>query len=209
MSADLPAQLLRRQDESADEDFYLEPRLVAHIDDAAIEALGQFFREHIPDGAAVLDLMSAYLSHLPADVRQRCRSVVGLGMNAEEMAANAQLSKYVVHNLNREPTLPFEDASFDAAVCTVSVQYLLHGTGVFGEVGRVLRPGAPFMVSFSNRCFSTKAVAAGLYANDQQHAALVGLYFERSGCWQDISVADISPNPGVTDPMYVVWARRA
>ena len=200
---------LRRQDERPDETFYGAPRLVAHVDDAAIGALGRFFAEHIPDGAEVLDLMSAYLTHLPAEVWQRCRGVTGLGMNQVELDANPQLSASLVHNLNREPALPFEDGSFDVALCTVSVQYLLRPVEVFAEVGRVLRADGPFIVSFSNRCFPTKAIAAWLSADDQQHAELVRHYFEASLCWRDVRVEDISPgSPAWSDPMYVVWGRR-
>ena len=171
--SDLPPQLLRRQDETPDEQFYVQPRLLAHIDDEAIAALGGFLREVVPDGAEALDLMSAYVSHLPDDVRAHCARLAGLGMNAEELAANRQLSEFTVHNLNTDPRLPYPDAGFDVALCSVSVQYLLHAVAVFREVGRVLRPGSPFVVSFSNRCFPTKAIAAWLYADDRQHCDLV------------------------------------
>ena len=181
---------------------------MAHIDDFAIAALGRFLESVVPDGADVLDLMSAYLSHLPERVRDRCRRVAGLGMNEQELAANQQLTEHLVHDLNHDPRLPYEDGSFDVALCTVSVQYLLHAAQVFGEVGRVLRPGGPFVVSFSNRCFPTKAISAWLYADDVQHGELVRAYFERSGCWEDITLVDLSPQRGQTDPLYAVWARR-
>jgi SAM-dependent methyltransferase len=206
---ELRPELLRRQDESPDELFYRQPRLVAHIDDFAIAALGRLLQAVVPEGADVLDLMSAYLSHLPDEVRARCRRVAGLGMNEQELAANRQLTEHVVHDLNRDPRLPYEDASFDVALCTVSVQYLLHAVPVFAEVGRVLRPGGPFVVSFSNRCFPTKAIAAWLDADDTGHGDLVRAYFERSGCWRDITVVDLSPHPGQTDPLYAVWAHHA
>ena len=209
---DLFPGYFRRQDETADAEFYAQPRLVAHIDEPAVAALGGFFRTLVPDtpgGAAVLDLMSAYLTHLPPDVRARCQRVVGLGLNDAEMAANDQLTEHVVHDLNAAQMLPFPDGSFDTALCTVSVQYLLHPVEVFAEVRRVLRPGGPYAVTFSNRCFPTKAVALWLNTDDAQHAALVRLYFERAGGWQDVQVYDLSPRPGVSDPLYAVMGRRA
>ena len=206
---DLPPGCFRRQDEAPDAEFYRQPRLVAHIDDTAITALGAFLRPFVPDQADVLDLMSAYLTHLPPDVRARCRRVVGLGMSEAEMAANAQLTDHVVHDLNTAPALPFADESFDVALCTVSVQYLLHPDEVFAEVGRVLRPGAPFLVSFSNRCFPTKATMLWRASDDTQHASLVRLYFEHGGRWEGIEAVDLSPRPGHSDPLYIVWARKA
>jgi len=205
----IPDQYFRRQDESSDFQFYQVPRLVAHIDDAAMAALGEFFRPRVPDGADVLDLMSAYLTHLPPDVRARCHHVVGLGMNGAEMAANAQLTDHVVHSLNDDPTLPYADESFDIALCTVSVQYLLHPIEVFTEVRRILRPGGQFILSFSNRCFPTKATQLWLGTDDSQHIALMRLYFEQSGGWDQVEGADISPRPGRSDPLYVVTGRRA
>lgn len=201
---DIPEQYFRRQDESSDFQFYQSPRLLAHIDDAAIAALGGFFRPRVPDNADVLDLMSAYLTHLPPDVRARCRRVAGLGMNEAEMAANNQLTDHVVHSLNDDPALPYPDESFDVALCTVSVQYLLHPVEVFAEVRRVLRPGGEFVVSFSNRCFPTKATALWLGTDDAQHLGLVSLYFDQSGGWDAVEARDISPQQGRTDPLFVV-----
>jgi ubiquinone/menaquinone biosynthesis C-methylase UbiE len=75
------------------------------------------------------------------------------------MADNPALNDIVVHNVNTNPRLPFEDESFDGAVMTVSVQYLTRPIELFTDVGRVLKPHAPFVVTFSNRMFPTKAVA--------------------------------------------------
>lgn len=200
-----PPAAYARDDESADDGFYAMPRKVVHIDDAAIAALGALYARVLPAEARLLDLMSSWRSHLPAELRPR--SVVGLGLNAEEMADNPQLSAHVVHDVNREPRLPFADAEFDGASCAVSVQYLLHPVRVFREVARVLRPGAPFVVSFSNRCFPTKAVAVWLGSTDAQHVLLVRAYFDAAGGFSDAREEDCSPGAGA-DPLLAVWARR-
>ena len=192
-----------RDDESRDDHFYAAPRKVVHIDDGAIAALGRLYAEVLPAGGRLLDLMSSWRSHLPE--RLRARDVVGLGMNAEEMADNPQLTSHVVHDLNRDPRLPFGTAEFDGAMCAVSIQYVTHPLLVFQEVHRVLRPGSPFVVSFSNRCFPTKAVAVWLDTTDAQHLTLVHSYFEAAGAWMDARVEDRSPGGG--DPLYAVWAR--
>lgn len=198
----LPTAYFERFDENEDRLFYVYPRLTAHIDAMAIAAVGELFLEMIPKHAVVLDLMSSYHSHVPADLP--LERLVGLGLNAEELQQNQQLSEALVHDLNRQPTLPFADASFDAAVCTVSVQYLTHPVEVFAEVGRVLRPGAPFIVSFSNRCFPSKAVRIWVATDDAQHLQLVQLYFTFAGCFHAIKGADRSLRHWLGDPLFAV-----
>ena len=192
-----------REDESTDDRFYLMPRKVVHIDDGAIGALGELYAALLPPGGRLLDLMSSWRTHLPRDFG--AREVVGLGLNAEEMADNPQLATHVVHDVNREARLPFGDAEFDGATCAVSIQYVVHPVRLLREVRRVLRPGAPFVVSFSNRCFPTKAVAVWLDTTDQQHVQLVRGYFEAAGGFTDVTDEDRSPGRG--DPLYAVWAR--
>ncbi len=199
----LPRAAYAREDESPDERFYTAPRKVVHIDAAAIAALGRLYAEVLPAGGRLLDLMSSWRSHLPESFH--AREVVGLGLNAEEMADNPQLTSSVVHDVNRDPRLPFGDGAFDGAMCAVSIQYLTSPVVLFRELRRVLRPRAPFVVSFSNRCFPTKAVAVWLGATDRQHVALVHAYFEAAGGWTDVREEDRSPGGG-DDPLYAVWA---
>jgi len=194
----------RRADESDDGQFYTEPRLVTHIDDAAIAAAREFYGQLLPAGGAILDLMSSWISHLPAEAG--FASVAGLGLNAVELENNPQLTERVVQDLNKDTRLPFAAATFDGAVVTVSVQYLVHPVEVFAEVGRVLKPGAPFIVTFSNRCFPTKAVAIWTALGDREHGELVGLYFRLSGAFSPAQAYDISPAPGRSDPLYAVVA---
>jgi hypothetical protein len=176
---ELPPGAFNKVDTAEDEEFYVPPRLVTHIDDKAIAALGEFYRRELPAGGALLDLMSSWVSHLPTDVDYG--EVVGHGMNAEELAANPRLTRWFVQNLNRDPVLPLEDDHFDGAMCCVSVQYLQKPIEVFGEVKRVLKPEAPFIVSFSNRCFPTKAVAIWRALDIRRQAGLVSLYLEKAG----------------------------
>jgi SAM-dependent methyltransferase len=199
-----PPGAYEREDESPDGRFYTMVRKVVHIDDGAIAALGRLYAEVLPAGGRLLDLMSSWRSHLPAGERE----VIGLGLNAEEMADNPQLTKSIVHDLNRDPRLPFGDGEFDGATCAVSIQYVTHPVLLFRELHRVLRPGAPFVVSFSNRCFPTKAVAVWLDSTDPQHRMLVRSYFEAAGGWTGVKDEDRSPL-GNGDPLYAVWAHRA
>lgn len=200
----LQPEFFRRLDDSDDELFYLTPRLVVHIDDAAIRTVGEIYLSRLPRGGAILDLMSSWRSHLPPELMPS--RVVGLGLNRSEMEDNPALTEIVTHNLNRAPQLPFEDASFDGVVLTVSVQYLIHPLEVSAEVGRVLKSGAPFIVTFSNRMFPTKAVAIWANASEQQRVDLVGYYFTHSAAFEKIELIDRSS--GETDPLWAVLGYR-
>jgi ubiquinone/menaquinone biosynthesis C-methylase UbiE len=203
--APYPSQYFAREDPSDDRQFYDWPRKVVHIDESAINALRATYDDLLPASGMLLDLMSAWRSHLPSRfTRSPDVEVVGLGMNADEMADNYQLSRFIVHDLNQTPSLPFEDGAFDSAVCAVSVQYLTQPVAVFEEVARVLKPGALFVVSFSNRCFPTKAVAVWHAGSDDEHIALVRDYFARSGSWS--SAQTRSYQPRTSDPLFSVWA---
>jgi SAM-dependent methyltransferase len=201
-----PLHYFERIDESDDQAFYQQPRLVVHIDDAAIAATTKLYREYLPPGGAILDLMSSWRSHLPEQVM--FRRVVGLGMNEIELRENPQLSEYVCQNLNVDPQLPFADGEFDAGVLTVSVQYLTRPLEVYAEIGRVLRPGAPFLTVFSNRMFPTKAVAIWRALDDAGHAKLVASYYQGAGCFGPPELLDRSPRRWGADPLFAVVACR-
>lgn len=195
-----PDGFFARTDDTPDAEFYEPLRLVTHIDDGAIAAVGALYEELGIDGE-VLDLMSSWVSHFT----KAPRSLTVLGMNADELAHNSMAEARVVHDLNAEPTLPFAAATFDSAVCCVSVDYLVRPVEVFREVGRVIRPGGAFVCTFSNRLFATKAIRGWLLTDDGGHCKIVERYFERSGCFSPAVSHRCTP-PGPNDPLYAVWA---
>ena len=201
---ELPTGAFEKVDPGDDAEFYVPSRLVTHIDEGAVAALTAYYREILPAGGTVLDLMSSWVSHLPAELT--LAEVIGHGMNAEELAANPRLTRRLVQDLNRTPTLPLGDSSLDAALCCVGVQYLQRPVEVFADVARALRPGSPLAVSFSNRCFPTKAVAVWRSLDTANQARLVQLYLERAGL-QDV-VARVLADGRHSDPLVVVTGRR-
>ena len=197
----------QRTDESNDGLFYSFPRLVVHIDEQAIEAVGRLFREVIPSQSIVLDLMSSWRSHWPKNHPKK--RMVGLGLNDVEMRDNPDLDGYVVHNVNNNPILPFENETFDAVVITVSAQYLTKPIDTFHQVNRILRPGGVFIVSFSNRMFPTKAVFNWRNSTDRGRIDLVGTYMEEAENFEDIQASFLnSETSPPDDPMFVVTSRK-
>jgi SAM-dependent methyltransferase len=198
----LPEEAFSRYDEAPDEEFYLLPRFVTHIDDRAIAAVTQLYREFFPPGGEILDLMSSWVSHFPPEVSYR--RVIGLGMNEAELRRNERLDAYVIHNLNRTPELPFGDAEFDGCGICVSIDYLTRPVEVLREVGRVLKVGAPVVITFSNRCFPTKAVVVWHQLDDRGHMKLVERYLQEAGNFRNIRSLDRSPRRLFSDPLYAV-----
>jgi SAM-dependent methyltransferase len=207
-----------RLDPRDDREFYAAPRFVPHLDATAIARVAALYGRFLRPGMRVLDLMSSWVSHLPD--APAGLAVTGLGLNAEELARNPRLATRVVHDLNAEPRLPFADAAFDAAVCTVSVEYLTRPFEVFAEVARVLAPGAPFVVTFSERWFPSKVVRIWKDLHPFERIGLVIDYFRRSGRYADLHSESIRglPRPdddkyadtlALSDPVYAVWGARA
>src|SRR6516164_1812145 len=201
----LPSGAFTKLDAEDDEFFYEPSRLVCHIDDGAIAALTGFYRRVLPAGGVLLDLMSSWVSHLPPEIDYK--EVIGHGMNAAELAANPRLSRWFIQNLNRETSLPFDDASVDAAMICVSIQYLQRPVEVLREVARLLRPGAPLIISFSNRCFWTKAVAIWRSLDDEGHAHLVERYLRHAGFARIETHRVAEWIEDVSDPMFAVVGR--
>jgi len=200
---EFPAGFFGRADDAPDAQFYAPVRLVTHIDDGAIAAVGELYSRLGLTGQ-VLDLMSSWVSHF----RDAPAQLTVLGMNETELARNDQAHARVVHDLNADPRLPFADAAFDAVVCCVSVDYLVHPLEVFDEVARALRPDGPFVCTFSNRLFPTKAILGWLHSDDATHCRVVERYFTLATGFT-APVSEQLPTPAGGDPLFAVWARRS
>jgi len=204
-----------RQDETPDNVFYQNPRLVHHFDDTAREMVRHINGMSVKDNMDVLDLMSSWVTHLPDNFRKG--KVSGLGMNEAELKKNPELDDYIVHDLNQEPVLPFASESFDAVLCTASIEYLIHPFEIFNEASRVLRPQGKFIVTFSNRWFQPKAVRIWELLHEFERMGLVTEYFLGTGAFENIHTYSVRglPRPVLdkyftqlfySDPVYGVWA---
>ena len=193
--------------------FYATPRKVAHVDSRARENIANLYARLLPGRKRILDLMAGWQSHLPDGV-----TATGLGMNAEEMGENPALSSAVVHDLNADPRLPFGDRSFDAVICSLSVEYLTRPLEVFREIARVLEPGGLCVMVFSHRWFPDQAVKVWTEMHEFERAGLVTEYFRRSGGCKDLGTLSERgwPRPmdardryypliQHSDPVHAVW----
>ncbi|KAG0486827.1 hypothetical protein HPP92_008922 [Vanilla planifolia] len=220
-----------RFDGSLDSLFYSEPRFVTHIDDPAISALTKYYSKVFPQVIHNRGVPAGHVQQLG----YRQDRIVGMGMNEDELKRNPVsyiplllftlafrnrrdfkivsvqrmvLTEYIVQDLNVNPKLPFEDSSFDVITNVVSVDYLTKPIAVFKEMQRILKPEGLAIISFSNRCFWTKAISIWTSTGDSDHAWIVGSYFHYAGGFEPPLAVDISPNPGRSDPMYVVYSRK-
>jgi len=202
-------------DDTNDTDFYDSPRFVTHVDEGFINRLKDLYREQLEPNSRILDLMSSWVSHLPDEMK--FAHLEGHGMNASELAKNTRLDHYFVQNLNKNPKLPLNDADFDAVLNTVSVQYLQYPEAIFSEIHRILKPNGIAIVSFSNRMFYQKAIAAWRDGTDTSRVELVKQYFQSvDGFSKPEVVMRQMPQPsfwqmlGIVggDPFYAVMARK-
>lgn len=197
----IPPEFFRRQDEEPDERFYAVPRPDSHLDDDADAVVTRWYDERLPSDGPVLDLFAGARSHLP----DRLRDAVGIGLDRAALARNPQLRAHHVLDLNHDPSLPFADASLAAVVCTASVQYLTQPIDLLREVGRVLRPGAPFLVVFGKRMFPTKAVLCWRASDDEAHLRLVRGYLAAAGGFAPADLHGHRPEGG--EPLYLIATR--
>lgn len=204
----------RKWDTSDDALFYAEPRLVQHLDGAFRRRLTQLYRERIPQGAVVLDLMSSWVSHLPEEVAYA--EVIGHGLNEQELRANPRLNRHWRQNLNRDQHLPLEDASVDACLIVAGWQYLQYPEAVAAELLRVTRPSGQLIVAFSNRMFFTKAPQIWADGSDRDHLAYVAEVLTSQGWAPPQLLAESTKAEGLAgligakgDPFFAVLATKA
>jgi len=204
-----------KQDDTNDLNFYDSPRLVTHVDNSFIDRLRDLYQSELQPDTRILDLMSSWVSHLP---EMQFAHVEGHGMNSEELAKNPRLDHYFVQNLNQDPKLPLEDEDFDAVLITVSIQYLQYPEAVLSEIYRVLKPNGVVIISFSNRMFYQKAIAAWRDGTDTDRVNLVKQYFQSvDGFTEPKVVVHQPPLPGFLqmlglaggDPFYGLVARKS
>jgi SAM-dependent methyltransferase len=127
-----------RSDESDDSIFYATDRFVQHLDSLALKTVEKLIGDLVTEeNPVILDLMSSWDSHIPSSLRPQ--RVVGLGLNGNELSKNPALTEWCLHDLNKNPILPFANDTFDVVLNVVSVDYMTKPFDVFREVNRILK----------------------------------------------------------------------
>ncbi|WML90806.1 methyltransferase domain-containing protein [Thiothrix lacustris] len=208
----------KRADERDDTLFYHTPRLVNHLDKTARAQLMALYGRLLQPGMKILDLMSSHVSHLPDELNEL--HVTGLGMNQAELAANPRLQQRVVHDLNLSPQLPFADASFDAVICSVSIEYLTQPLAVMQALARVVKTGGKVIMAFSTRWFPNKAISLWMEMHPFERQGLVLDYFLKTAQFSDLHTESVRglPRPAddphiretvLSDPIFAVWGTKS
>jgi SAM-dependent methyltransferase len=207
-----------RLDESDDRIFYATDRFVQHLDSLALLTVERLIGELvIEERPAILDLMAGWDSHIPPTIHPK--RLVGLGLNKNELSSNQALTEQCLHDLNKDPRLPFPDGTFDVVLNIVSVDYMTQPFEVFREVGRILKPGGLFLVVFSNRMFEQKAIKIWRQSSEEERLLLVEEFFTGAGSFTNPQVyaSKGKPRPGddkyahlniPSDPIYAVYAEK-
>ncbi|WP_068172704.1 class I SAM-dependent methyltransferase [Neokomagataea thailandica] len=184
------AAAFTRVDDAPDAAFYADRLPDTLMDLGARTAVTALYQTALPVGGRVLDLMAGSLSHYPEEAK--FSEATGLGVTKTTLEANPVLTKRKVQDLNENPILPFEDQSLDAVTLCDGVAYLTQPLAVFDELHRVLKPGAPLIVTFGDSFYPQKAVALWQALEAEDRSRLISILLSRAG-FVDLDTGEVVP----------------
>ena len=142
-------------DESNDEEFYSNPKFVYHLDANFRKYLTSVYENEIKEYSIILDLMSSWDSYLPKG--KNYKSVIGHGLNKQELEKNKILDSYWIQNFNINQKIPLDSECIDYCLMVAAWQYLQYPENLTKEIVRILRNQGKIIIAFSNRAFWHKA----------------------------------------------------
>eukprot|EP00640_Fibrocapsa_japonica_P000093 CAMPEP_0113938004 /NCGR_PEP_ID=MMETSP1339-20121228/4449_1 /TAXON_ID=94617 /ORGANISM="Fibrocapsa japonica" /LENGTH=546 /DNA_ID=CAMNT_0000940931 /DNA_START=71 /DNA_END=1711 /DNA_ORIENTATION=+ /assembly_acc=CAM_ASM_000762 len=185
-----------RLNNDADGDFYKVARMEEIFDQEAGELLVGHHARYHKDGDRVLEIGASFKSYLPTNISYA--SVVGLGMQMEEMNKNEMLTERVAQDLNQDVTLPFEDDSFDHIVIANTIEFMVKPKELYREMQRVLRPGGLLNVAFTHgsflKAYEPKKINLWKQMNDAQHMWILASFMKFSSArgWRNMKGYQLS-----------------
>lgn len=191
----------KRTNEDNDSIFYQSERMVNHLDTTAINQVKDIYSQNLFSGMKILDLMSSWTSHIPANIKN-CH-ITGLGLNKKELQANKQLSEIILHDLNLDIVLPLKDNQFDAVICTSSIEYLIRPLEIIKEVARVLKPQGVLIIVFSNRWFEGKQIISWSDMHDFERLGYVLDLYLKSDEFDNLQTESIRGLQRPLDDKYI------
>ena len=145
----------KKIDESADEEFYADPKFVYHLDANFRQHLSAVYKDEIADCSTILDLMSSWDSYLPEG--KKYKKIIGHGLNKKELEKNKILDSYWIQNFNSNQEIPLDNETIDYCLMVAAWQYLQYPENLTKEIARILSKQGKFIIAFSNRAFWHKA----------------------------------------------------
>lgn len=202
-----PAAFTRANNEP-DRDFYTRRGEHTLMDVGARTAVTALYQTTLPASGIVLDLMAGSLSHLPSEASHQ--EVIGLDVNEAALKENTALTQRLVQDLNESSTLDLPDSFLDAVCLCDGLAYLTQPLAVLEEINRVLRPGAPLIVTFSDNIIPQKAVALWQALEPADRTRLVTLLLDKTG-FGDLDTGGVVPPESLTawnDTVHAVIGRK-
>ena len=166
-------------DVSDDKIFYQQPRYVNHLSVSFRERLTKLYSKYLCNHHTILDLMSSWVSHLPANTNYK--KIIGHGMNESELNSNKRLDSYWVQDLNKTQNMPIEDSTIDIGLIVAGWQYLQYPEKVSAELSRIIKRDSFLLISFTNRAFWTKSPNIWINSSEEGRIEYVNSVLTENG----------------------------
>ncbi|GBQ88048.1 class I SAM-dependent methyltransferase [Asaia krungthepensis] len=197
-----------RANNDPDPEFYAGRSDSTQMDAGARTAVTALYQTALPASGVILDLMAGTLSHLPEESAHD--TVIGLDVNGAALDANKSLTQRVVQDINERPRIDLPDSSLDAVCLCDGFAYLTDPVTILAEINRLLRPGAPLIVTFSDNFIPQKAVALWQALEPADRTRLITLLLDRAG-FADLDTGEVVPPEDLTawnDTVHAVIGRK-
>lgn len=182
-----------------DADNHIKPEM----DDKTSQKIKNIYSELLPKHSKILDVMANNQSYLADDYQSGL--LVGIGNDEKSLNENKRLNTFSIQNLNDSSRLPFEDNSFDDAICSLSISSLTDPFNVLREIARVVVSNGKFIVTFTDVYNADQTISLWGQLHPFERIQLVLEYFRKSDLFKEINT--YSQREIKQHSVYTVWGR--